>query len=182
MADRTVVYDLNAIVLLEDLDIQTPNGTDLTINGVPIGFGGGGGGIASVNGDTGPVVVLTADEILPSQTGNEGRFYTTDGTTSSWGVIPASGTVVVNQDYTDPSTARPVGAEIVYWFAVNTELPPTNAIAADRVFYSQDFVATVYTHNGSTYALAGGRIFIGPEDPASDGYTLAAGDQWLDNS
>lgn len=42
--------------------------------------------------------------------------------------------------------------------------------------------ATVYVHDGSAYQVTGGRIFIGPEDPASDGFTLVDGDQWEDTS
>jgi hypothetical protein len=37
---------------------------------------------------------ITADGILPSQTGNSGKFLTTDGTNSSWGTPAGSGDVV----------------------------------------------------------------------------------------
>lgn len=50
--------------------------------------GGGGGGVTSVNGKTGEVT-LGADDVLPSQTGNSGKYLTTDGTNSSWGSISA---------------------------------------------------------------------------------------------
>jgi hypothetical protein len=29
--------------------------------------------------------------VVPSQTGNSGKYLTTDGTTSSWAAVPASG-------------------------------------------------------------------------------------------
>ena len=52
------------------------------------GGGGGSGGVTSVNGQTG-AVTLGADDVLPSQTGNSGKFITTDGTNASWGSINA---------------------------------------------------------------------------------------------
>lgn len=52
------------------------------------GGGGGSGGVTSVNGQTG-AVTLGADDVLPSQTGNSGKFITTDGTNASWGAINA---------------------------------------------------------------------------------------------
>ena len=42
--------------------------------------------------------------------------------------------------------------------------------------------AKVYTHSGGAYGLAGGRIFIGAEDPSDDGFTPADGDIWYDPS
>ena len=42
------------------------------------------GQVTSVNNQTG-AVTITADDILPSQTGNAGKFLTTNGTSASWG-------------------------------------------------------------------------------------------------
>lgn len=50
--------------------------------------GSGGGAVSSVNGQTG-AVTLDADDVLPSQTGNSGKFITTDGTNASWASISA---------------------------------------------------------------------------------------------
>lgn len=52
------------------------------------GGGGGSGGVTSVNGKTG-AVTLDADDVLPNQTGNSGKFITTNGTNVSWGTINA---------------------------------------------------------------------------------------------
>ncbi|MES1987156.1 MAG: hypothetical protein V4440_03845, partial [Pseudomonadota bacterium] len=42
-----------------------------------------------LNGGTGQTTAQTAiDALLPSQTSNSGKFITTDGTNSSWGVVP----------------------------------------------------------------------------------------------
>ncbi|MBO7696944.1 MAG: hypothetical protein J6T10_30305 [Methanobrevibacter sp.] len=49
---------------------------------------GQGGGVTSVNGQTG-AVTLGADDVLPSQTGNSGKYLTTNGTNASWGSISA---------------------------------------------------------------------------------------------
>lgn len=38
----------------------------------------------------------------------------------------------------------------------------------------------VYVHDGSAYVLAGGRVFVGPEDPEDDGFTPVDGDFWED--
>ena len=43
------------------------------------------GQVTSVNGQTGDVVL----DLLPSQTGQSGKFLTTDGTDASWGTISA---------------------------------------------------------------------------------------------
>lgn len=51
--------------------------------------GGGGGAVSSVNGQTG-AVVLTAQDVLPTQTGNAGKFLTTDGSVASWALVSAS--------------------------------------------------------------------------------------------
>lgn len=47
---------------------------------------------------------------------------------------------------------------------------------------SEASFARVYTHSAGAYGLAGGRIFIGTEDPVADGFTMAAGDIWYDPS
>lgn len=50
------------------------------------GEGGGGGAVSSVNGQTGDVVI-TGNDVLPDQTGQSGKFLTTDGTDASWSDI-----------------------------------------------------------------------------------------------
>lgn len=42
--------------------------------------------------------------------------------------------------------------------------------------------AKVYTHAAGSYSLAGGRIFVGSEDPSADGFTPTDGDIWYDPS
>lgn len=56
---------------------------------------GGSGAVDSVNGQTG-AVVLTAEDVLPDETGNSGKFLTTDGTSSSWGSPSGSGDMLAS--------------------------------------------------------------------------------------
>lgn len=46
------------------------------------------GQVTSVNNQTGDVTIGTND-VLPSQTGNSGKFLTTDGTDASWATVDA---------------------------------------------------------------------------------------------
>ena len=51
--------------------------------------------VAVAQGGTGATTAQTAiDALLPSQTGNSGKFLTTDATNSSWGTIVNSGNIV----------------------------------------------------------------------------------------
>jgi hypothetical protein len=48
---------------------------------------------------------ITADGILPSQTGNSGKFLTTDGTNSSWGAVPGGGDLLSTNNLSDVANA-----------------------------------------------------------------------------
>jgi hypothetical protein len=48
----------------------------------------------------------TADQVLPSQTGNGGKYLTTNGTTSSWGTVAGGGDVVGPASGTDNAIVR----------------------------------------------------------------------------
>lgn len=64
---------------------------------------GSGGAVKSVNGQTGDVV-LVADDVLPTQTGNAGKVLMTDGTNSSWTDVATS-----------PSTTPVLQGTSTYW-------------------------------------------------------------------
>lgn len=71
--------------------------TGLTFTGGPITSSGTltlSGTLAIANGGTGATTAQGArNALLPSQTGNAGRFLTTDGTNVSWASVSGSGTV-----------------------------------------------------------------------------------------
>lgn len=84
--DYTIKKVNNSTATLED-------GNGNIIRDVPCvavlvgGEGGGGGAVSSVNGQTGDVVI-TGNDVLPDQTGQSGKFLTTDGTDASWSDKP----------------------------------------------------------------------------------------------
>lgn len=84
--DYTIKKVNNSTATLED-------GNGNIIRDVPCvavlvgGEGGGGGAVSSVNGQTGDVVI-TGNDVLPDQTGQIGKFLTTDGTDASWSDKP----------------------------------------------------------------------------------------------
>lgn len=85
--DYTIKKVNNSTATLED-------GNGNIIRDVPCvavlvgGEGGGGGAVSSVNGQTGDVVI-TGNDVLPDQTGQSGKFLTTDGTDASWAAVNA---------------------------------------------------------------------------------------------
>lgn len=85
----------------------------------------------------------------------------------------------ISTAYTDAAAKAAVVDDTAYdaatWDGVTDEAPSKNAVR-DKVETMQE----VYVWNGSTYAPAGGRLFIGPdtEDPEDYGFTMGTGDQW----
>lgn len=61
------------------------------------------------------------------------------------------------------------GAELLGWKGGAAKLFPA-------------MLQKVYTHSGGAYVAATGRLFIGSEDPEDDGFTLVAGDIWIDTT
>lgn len=99
-------YVLDQGVTVEDVLIQDGlvDGRDVSVDGTKLdGIESGAqvNDVTSVNGATGAVTV-TADGILPTQTGNSGEFLTTNGTTASWASIPGGGDMLASTY--DPAT------------------------------------------------------------------------------
>lgn len=57
--------------------------------------------VDTVNGQTG-TVILDAEDVLPSQTGNNGKYLTTNGSVSSWGTLAGGGDMAASMY--DPQT------------------------------------------------------------------------------
>jgi hypothetical protein len=80
----------------------------LTVSGSPITASGtlalsySGAALPVANGGTGQTTTTAAfDALAPSQTGNSGKYLTTNGTTTSWATVSGSGTVTsVAQSFT----------------------------------------------------------------------------------
>lgn len=74
-----------------------------------------GGGVDSVNGETG-AVTFDLDDLLPTQTGNAGKVLQTNGTTSSWQTPSGSGDSLISEGaLINSATAKatPVDADFV---------------------------------------------------------------------
>jgi hypothetical protein len=71
--------------------------TGLTTSGGPITSSGTitlGGTLALTNGGTGQTSAISAfNALAPSQSGNNGKYLTTDGTNTSWGTVSGGGSV-----------------------------------------------------------------------------------------
>ena len=84
--------------------------TGLTFSGSPVTVTGTltlGGVLGVANGGTGQTTQAgAANAVLPSQTGNSGKFLTTDGTNASWATVSAGGGTVTSVAIT---TANGIG-------------------------------------------------------------------------
>jgi hypothetical protein len=114
----------------------------------------------SINGTTIPssktlVATDSTQYVVPSQTGNSGKYLTTDGTTSSWGAIQAGsqvkieGGVAVTYDYVD-------------FVGMGTDTGTAGTIKVQPLT--------------PTGASTGKRIYTGTTTPSSP----TAGDVWVD--
>jgi hypothetical protein len=72
-----------------DLDFTWAAGGDITAVNVTSPITGGG-----TSGDV--TIGISSSAVVPSQTGNSGKYLTTDGTTSSWGTISAGGMTLLS--------------------------------------------------------------------------------------
>jgi hypothetical protein len=72
-----------------DMDFTWTAGGDITGVSVTSPITGGGS-----SGDV--TIGIASSAVVPSQTGNSGKYLTTDGTTSSWGTISAGGMTLLS--------------------------------------------------------------------------------------
>ena len=116
----------------------------------------------SINGTTIPssktlVATDSTQYVVPSQTGNTGKYLTTDGTTSSWGAVTSGSQVKID------------GAGATTYDYIDFVGMGTNTGTAGTVKVSPITV---------TDADPGKRIFVGTTTPSSP----ETGDVWIDES
>lgn len=114
--------------------VQVSGGTTgLTTSGGPITGSGTitlAGTLAIANGGTGQTTAQNArNALLPSQTGNAGRYLTTDGTNVSWATVSATGSVTSVALSSTNSTISVSGSPITSSGTINVDLPATAVTA-----------------------------------------------------
>lgn len=131
---------------VSSVDMSVPS--FLSISGNPITTSGtlavsySGTALPIANGGTGQTTAATAiNALLPSQTGNSGKFLTTNGTIASWG-SPAGAGTVTSVDFSDASST------------------PIFAITGNPVTSSGTLTETLVTQSANT-------IFSGPTTGAA---------------
>lgn len=72
--------------------IQIGKGTNATAHSLSVGFKGSGVNYTLLNGD-GTIPVGRLTKALPEQSGQSGKYLTTDGTNASWDDVPPSTTI-----------------------------------------------------------------------------------------
>lgn len=138
--EEIICYELEEVTLLKDLDIKTPNGTSITINGDPIGSGGGGEPVG-----------------LPDPTGQTGTWLGVNVSEEyALATIVLPPTVVV-QPYSNISDARTAGADTVFWIPNTPTLGvPTNKGVNDVVLYDRSVEPMAFALSDETTALTTG--------------------------
>lgn len=111
-------------------------------------------------------VAVTIDSILPSQTGNSGKFLTTNGSSASWGSV-ASTTPILTSDTTKKSLIASATTERTHFGNVYTKYKEVRVWGAGTVYVS----FAIQTASGTFY----GKIYVngspvGTERTASSGY------------
>jgi hypothetical protein len=145
--------------------------TGLTFSGSPITTSGTltlGGTLAIANGGTGQITANAAfNALAPSQTGNSGKYLTTDGSNTSWATNPLG--TVTSVAATVPSflsiSGSPITTSGTLAFGLSgTALPTTSggtgltSFTANRVFYASSTSAigqsANLTFDGTTLTAA----------------------------
>lgn len=130
-----------------DMDFTWTAATSGDITGVSVTSPITGGG---TSGDV--TIGIASSAVVPSQTGNSGKYLTTDGTTSSWGTISAggwtliaSGSVGTGSTFTIssiPQTYKNIRIQLLNWSASGN---------GDLVWKINNTTADTYTYMSSSY-------------------------------
>jgi len=144
--------------------------------------------IGILYGGTGQTTANTAfNALAPSQTGNSGRYLTTDGSNTSWGVVTA-GITITNDTSTNasyyPVFTTATSGSISAANVSSTELifnPGTNALTAPNIVASNGLFVNNMTVAGSFSVPAGySASSVGPVTVGSGAtITLPSGSRWV---
>jgi hypothetical protein len=144
--------------------------------------------VAILYGGTGQTTANGAfNALAPSQTGNSGRYLTTDGANTSWGVVTAG--ITITNDTSTNATFYPVftsatSGSISAANVSSTELifnPGTNALTAPNIVASNGLFVNNMTVAGSFSVPAGySASSVGPVTVGSGAtVTLPSGSRWV---
>jgi hypothetical protein len=140
------------------------------------------------NGGTGQTTANTAfNALAPSQTGNSGKYLTTDGTNSSWGTVSAGASL--SNDTSTSSNLYPIFAAATSGtpttvYTSNAKLlykPSTGELQASELVASNGLVVNSSTVSAS-YTVASGynAMSVGPITVASgQSVTVTSGQRWV---
>lgn len=144
--------------------------------------------VAILYGGTGQTTSNGAfNALAPSQTGNSGRYLTTDGANTSWGVVTA-GITITNDTSTNasfyPVFTTATSGSISAANVSSTELtfnPGTNALTAPNIVASNGLFVNNMTVAGSFSVPAGySASSVGPVTVGSGAsVTLPSGSRWV---
>ena len=129
----------------------------------------GSSGASTFSGSTLNIPNYTIDGILPSQTGNSGKYLTTNGTSASWGSVSVSAAGSNQQLQVNVSGALGAYSNLT---TDGTTLFQSNAFGAT---YNNANCAAVF---GSTSGTTSGCIRVGVQGYVSSGYS-GSGNQGL---
>jgi len=144
--------------------------------------------VITVNGKGLITAVSTATvSSLPSQTGNSGKYLTTDGTTASWGTVSAG--AALSNDTSTASNLYPLFAAATTGtpttiYTSNAKYlykPSTGDLSASQVIASNGLVVNSATVSSSyTIATGNNAMSVGPMTVASgQSVTVASGQRWV---
>jgi hypothetical protein len=144
--------------------------------------------VITVNGKGLITAVSTATvSSLPSQTGNSGKYLTTDGTTASWGTVSAG--AALSNDTSTASNLYPLFAAATTGtpttiYTSNAKYlykPSTGDLSASQVVASNGLVVNSATVSSSyTIATGNNAMSVGPMTVASgQSVTVSSGQRWV---
>ncbi len=158
--DQTVTLpDQTGTLYISGGGLGTPSaGTLSNCTGLPLTTGVT-GTLPIANGGTGQTAANAAfNALVPSQTGNSGKYLTTDGTNTSWGTLSISSVYPIGSIYINATNSTNPGTLLGFgtWVAFGAGRVPVGFNAADPLFDtaeetggSKDSVVVSHNHTAS---------------------------------